>query len=339
MGKHHTEDYKLSAVKYALKTGNQVETCEVFDCKRSSLQEWITMYEKTGSVVRKTQKSRVAYKVKQEYINFLKEELIKKPDIFMADLKVLLEKKYPEVSLSREHIGKLLRDSNKTRKRLRKIHQPSTYRGKPREHKKEVSAFIQEARKYSMDKIICLDETAIYPALHPSYARCDIGKRCYVKTTNSKVFKHYSLLVAITNKDTIAYELYEQGAVNAERLSEFITKHIKGKYTDHLIVMDNAMFHKSPEVKKAVEESGNKILYSVAYYPRSNPIEQYFNQVKHYIKKESPISFADIKETLEKSIKQVTEKNYKNYFIHAFNAEWLKKNRKTRKRPSKLYKN
>jgi transposase len=318
-------------VKYALKTGNQVETCEVFDCKRSSLQDWITMYKKTGSVVRKTRKSRVAYKIKQEYINFLTEELIKKPDIFMADLKVLLEKKYPEVSISREHIEKLLRDSNKTRKRLRKIHQPATYRGKPREHQKEVSTFIKEARKYSMDKIICLDETALYPALHPSYARCDSGKRCYVKTTDSKVFKHYSLLVAITNKDTLGYELYEQGAVNAERLAEFITTHIKGKYTDHLILMDNAMFHKSPEVKKAVEESGNKILYSVAYYPRSNPIEQYFNQVKHYIKKESPISFADIKETLEKSIKQVTEKNYKNYFIHAFNAEWLKKNRKTRR--------
>ncbi len=188
-----------------------------------------------------------------------------------------------------------------------------------------------------MDKIICLDETALYPALHPSYARCDVGKRCYVKTTDSKVFKHYSLLVAITNKDTLAYELYEQGAVNAERLAEFIITHIKGKFTDHLIVMDNAMFHKSPEVKKAVEESGNKILYSVAYYPRSNPIEQYFNQVKHYIKKESPIYFEDIKKTLAHSIKQVKEKNYQNYFIHAFNAEWLKKDRKTRKRIQKQY--
>ena len=56
MGKHHTEDYKLSAVKYALRTDNQVETCEVFDCKRSSLQEWIYLYQKTGSPVRKTRK-------------------------------------------------------------------------------------------------------------------------------------------------------------------------------------------------------------------------------------------------------------------------------------------
>ena len=62
MGKHHTEDYKLSAVKYALRTDNQVETCEVFDCKRSSLQEWIDLYQKTGSPVRKTRKNRIAYR-------------------------------------------------------------------------------------------------------------------------------------------------------------------------------------------------------------------------------------------------------------------------------------
>jgi transposase-like protein len=52
MGKHHTEDYKLSAVKYALRTDNQVETCEVFDCKRSSLQDWLKLYEEIGSPVR-----------------------------------------------------------------------------------------------------------------------------------------------------------------------------------------------------------------------------------------------------------------------------------------------
>ena len=39
MGKHHTEDYKLSAVKFALRTGNQVETCEVFDCSASLKSE------------------------------------------------------------------------------------------------------------------------------------------------------------------------------------------------------------------------------------------------------------------------------------------------------------
>jgi len=65
-----------------------------FDCKRSSLQDWIDLYQKTGSPVRKTRKNRIAYKVHQEHIDFLRAELKKKPDIFMSDLKELLEKKY-----------------------------------------------------------------------------------------------------------------------------------------------------------------------------------------------------------------------------------------------------
>jgi transposase-like protein len=51
MRKHHTEDYKLSAVKHALRTDNQVETCEIFDCKSKYLQRWLKLYDKTGSPI------------------------------------------------------------------------------------------------------------------------------------------------------------------------------------------------------------------------------------------------------------------------------------------------
>ena len=82
MGKYHTEDYKLSAVKYALRTDNQVETCEVFDCKRSSLQRWIDKYEDTKNLSKsKTKTIRKSRKVKKEHIAFIKSELKKKPDI------------------------------------------------------------------------------------------------------------------------------------------------------------------------------------------------------------------------------------------------------------------
>jgi transposase len=105
----------------------------------------------------------------------------------------------------------------------------------------------------------------------------------------------------------------------------------------YVIVMDNAIFHKSDIVRDAVKESKNTIQYRVAYYPRSNPIEQFFNQLKHYIKKESPISYEDITTSIRKAITKIKEKHLQNYFLHAFRAEWLKKDRKTRKRPKKEY--
>ena len=40
MPKHHSEDYKLSAVKYYLQIDNQVKTCKIFKCSERSLMRW-----------------------------------------------------------------------------------------------------------------------------------------------------------------------------------------------------------------------------------------------------------------------------------------------------------
>ena len=37
MNKHHSDDYKITAVKYYLKHESYRETCEIFDCSKSSL--------------------------------------------------------------------------------------------------------------------------------------------------------------------------------------------------------------------------------------------------------------------------------------------------------------
>jgi len=47
--KHHSEDYKLSAVKYYLKHNQDMRnTCKIFDCKYQSLARWVKTYKKQG---------------------------------------------------------------------------------------------------------------------------------------------------------------------------------------------------------------------------------------------------------------------------------------------------
>jgi len=44
MTKHKTEDYKISAVKYYLnndKGDGYKKTCKIFDCKKSTLRDWL----------------------------------------------------------------------------------------------------------------------------------------------------------------------------------------------------------------------------------------------------------------------------------------------------------
>jgi transposase len=75
--------------------------------------------------------------------------------------------------------------------------------------------------------------------------------------------------------------------------------------------MDNAVIHKSKIIKETIESSQNKLLYSVPYHPETNAIEEYFNQLKHYIKKESPNTYDNIFSTIRHII---ATKNNKGTF-------------------------
>jgi transposase len=50
--------------------------------------------------------------------------------------------------------------------------------------------------------------------------------------------------------------------------------------------MDNASFHHSERVKQLCSDAGGKLLYLPPYSPDFNPIEEFFAELKAYIKKE-----------------------------------------------------
>lgn len=77
--KHHSEDYKLSAVKYYLKHNQDMRnTCKIFDCKYQSLARWVKTYKKQGNIKRKTRKNK-DIKVTPKIVKFIKEYVKKYP--------------------------------------------------------------------------------------------------------------------------------------------------------------------------------------------------------------------------------------------------------------------
>lgn len=338
VGKQHSSDYRLSAIKHYEKSGSFTDTCNHFDCKRQTLKRWYNTYKSSKSLTRKNRKEG-AYKISKGFVRRATNIIKDKPDIFMNDLLIQMKNEFPDISVSREHLGDILRDNNKTRKRLRHIHQPTLYRGKERNHNKEISDYLEKVKEHNINDIIALDETGIYAELHTTYGRCDLGKRCSYKTTDNKVFKKYSLLIAINTKGVIGWKLYEEGAVNSERLKDFIAEHITANYQGKLLIMDNAGFHKTQDVKQEIQKK-NKFLYTIPYYPRSNPIENFFSKLKYYIKKKSPLTHQQINKTIENAITDMKEKEFKNYFSYAFDKDAVKKEYKrnsTLKRKKKVY--
>jgi transposase len=259
----------------------------------------------------------------------------------MNFLHELLKIKFPKLDISRQYLSDIIRDNNITRKRATFKHFPKTYRGNIRNEKEELKEFFDVIRKYKLEDIISIDETSVSTSLTHKYCRAFLGDRCVKKTTNNEVFKKYSLVVAINNKKCIASELYQNGSVNAEQFNEFLTKictKVKGK----LFVLDNGQIHKKEETKQIIRESGNFLVYTCPYHPRLNSIEQFFNQMKHYIKLEKPNTFTALDESVKSSIGKIKQDNYENYFIYAYNKDYYKNKqvgkKYTKRRTLKVYK-
>lgn len=340
MPKQSTSDLKLKAVGYYKKIKNYTKVCKIFGCSERSLKRWVERFDNTGSIERKDRKQG-SYKIKQKHIDFIKKTLKSNNTIHMKILHKLLKDAFPKLNISRQYLSDIIRDNNITRKRATFKHFPKTYKGQPRDEKEEFKAFFKVIEKYKLKDIICIDETSISTSLSTNYCRNDLGKRCVIKTDNNNVFQKYSLVVAINNKKCIKHKLYDKGAVNGERFNKFlksICEDVKGK----LIILDNGQIHKKEETKKIIKDSGNFLLYTLPYSPRLNCIEQWFNQVKHYMKIYKSKDYDELKENLKKSIKNITKENYKNYFIYAYNKKYYKENKlisiSNKRRNPKIYK-
>ena len=336
MSKHKSEDYKISAVNYYLDNDVSMDyVCNIFNCKKQSLSRWVQRYNNDKSIKRYNRKP-ISYKITKQQVEYAIKLLKNNEQITMLELSKQINKKYKDFNVTPQWLGKVLRDNNKTRKRTRHEHFPTTKYNKPVNKKIELTQFYKEIKKYPLNKIISIDETSISPAMIMEYSRCDSGKRCVIKTNDNFVFKKFTLLSAISNKKCLGWILYEKGGSTKKRFVDFLQNYIFQKYKNYLLVLDNARAHNNNLVKQAIIDSGNKYLFTVPYTPKTNAIEMWFNQIKHSLKlNKKVLKFNELKLEVKKSIRKVKKNNYENYFEYAYN----KKNKTIRLRNTRKIKN
>jgi len=314
--KQHTEDYKLSAVKYYLKGNKTLKyTCKIFECKHKSLSRWIKKYKTQGNVTRK-QRVNKNLKITDNISKFVKDYTKKYPTTTLWDLSKLVKRKY-KIKLSDSSIHNIFERNKITRKRLRNKYYPEDRLGK---EKNALNEFYNKLNNYNYKKTICLDETSIYLNMTLSYGRSKSGT-CVIKKTSKYPYKRYNLLCAISSNKIIGWKLYKdiKGGIKTDNIIEFYNENIKNKYTNHLIIMDNAVTHRSQRIKELIKNSNNHLLYTVPYNPSTNAIEEFFSQLKHYIKKESPNTYDDIVNVIKNIIKtKINKIHLENYLKHSF---------------------
>jgi len=166
MVEQHSEDYKLTAVKYYLIHNKTMrEVCnKIFNCKIQSLSRWKIKYNKYDNIKRKI-REHINIKITPEIIDFIKQYVKIYPTTTLWEFSKLINDKY-KIKLSDHTIYNILQSNKITRKKLRSKYYPEKKDG---QEKEDLEVFYNKLKKFSYDKTICLDETSIYLNMKPSY--------------------------------------------------------------------------------------------------------------------------------------------------------------------------
>lgn len=338
---HWSSKVKIRAVEIYINSNiTQKDVAKMFEINIRTLQRWLYEYNNDGNLERKKQ-IYYSYKIEEKHVKYIMKVLKKNQSITNPNLLLKLKSKYPDVNITERHLGRIVRENNLTRKRTRRRHFPETRRGKRIDLKKELKLFYSVTDKFNLNKIICIDETSVSASMLINYSRCELGKRCVMKTKDNRVFKKYTLVVAMNSKGIIGWILYEKGGMNTERMIEFLKKYVLKK-RNNLIIMDNSPSHKSLKIREEISKTTNTLQFSVPYRPKTNAVESWFNQFKHYFKLDSShLSFESLKNHISNVIIKIPSRHYKSYIKYAYESKDIRKytpKHSTRRKTPKNYK-
>lgn len=209
----------------------------------------------------------------------LREHLVEKPELYQDEMVVFLWDEYG-VLISRYSIGRALKGAGLSKKVIRRIAKEQNpdlrdfYHLKLTEFRSYHLVFVDES---GCDKRIGFRRTGWSP----------------VGTTPIQIAqfhrdRRYQILPAYT-QDGILFSRVFQGSTDSIVFEDFIEQLLLqcGRWPEpkSALVMDNASFHRTEQLEQICHRAGVKLLYLPPYSPDLNPIEEFFSELKAFIKK------------------------------------------------------
>jgi putative transposase len=128
-------------------------------------------------------------------------------------------------------------------------------------------------------KPVHIDECGFAPCVTRRYGYAPKGHRVYGLVSGHRR-PRTSLIAARIDKKMQAPFLFE-GTCDTDVFNFWLETMLCPRLSnDHLVIMDNAAFHKSPETARLIEQTGADLLFLPPYSPDFNPIEHDFAALK-----------------------------------------------------------
>ena len=124
--------------------------------------------------------------------------------------------------------------------------------------------------------------------------------------------------LAALRRDRIEAPWLLDGPINGERFLIYVEQVLVPTLLNgDLVVMDNLGSHKAKAVRRAIRQSGARLLFLPKYSPDLNPIEQLFAKLKHHLRRDQPRSREAVCTAIAAALDTVTAAECSNYFANA----------------------
>ena len=124
-----------------------------------------------------------------------------------------------------------------------------------------------------------IDECGFAPTVARRYGYAPKGQRVYGLISGHR--RPRTSLIAVRMEDRLEEPFLFEGTCNTEIFNGWLERQLCPRLNrNHLVIMDNAAFHKSPETAQIIEKTGATLLFLPPYSPDFNPIEHDFAALK-----------------------------------------------------------
>jgi transposase len=165
------------------------------------------------------------------------------------------------------------------------------------------------------EDLIFIDESGANLNMDSAYGRAQGGRRVnaskpHCRGTTVSIIGAMSLLGVVA-------AMYGEWATDGIAFLTFIqTMLVPQLRAGHIVIMDNASFHKIKQVREAIESSGARLVFLPPYSPDFSPIELMWSKLKQYLRKKAARTLGSFHQALLEAFETLTDYDFEGWFAH-----------------------
>ena len=166
-----------------------------------------------------------------------------------------------------------------------------------------------------MRQYVFLDECGVATDLLRRYGRSPRGTRLHDHTPCSHWEAH--TVIAALRLDGVRAPAVFDGPIDSPSFLAYVEQVLVPTLRPgDVVVLDNLVVHKQPEVRTAIEQTGAHIRFLPPYSPDFNPIELAFAKLKAFLRAARPRSFDQVCGLVAAALGLFTPDECVNYVRH-----------------------